>query len=724
MNTDSAYTPTDETPIRSLYTAFSKEKFLFLSLSFLLKFDDPVIPLRMAKKGNKRSSEKADNTTKTTIPPSFDSELDALFSAASASTKSANVESDHKATKRGKSSDLKVPATKAAQLSQEDDDEEVGSDAEIEGLVEVEQRSEDDEGEEEPMTNEIEDGESVVLSEEEEDDDNKSDSDPSKLIHETLLAKNGKKKEKKRKAIDDEPQEARDRRSIFVGNLPISLVKSRPGLKALQKHLIEQSPYPSATHIQSIRLRSIPFSKPTDDYEARNQEEADNKMKKRQRSRAYKEALNEATGDYKEKKQTFLTGSQKRKVAFITQQLNEKADTVNAYITLSPLTEKRLAVLKEISGDNIVDNLTASALAALLARSAHGSTFEGRHLRVDIVSALLPSELIESGLDTIKTADGSMLGATAGGGGADQESRRRTAFVGNMDFETKDEEVLTFFNALMIDERGQPPALPKLDFSRCTKLPKPEKAFEESQVLQQASWVQDVRIIRDSATQMGKGFSYVKFLDAACVDEIMAMHETEEAFLAAAKSGKSNTPIGQFRRKLKLKGRPLRVSRCKVPKGHVIPTKRGRDTNEGNNISTPKAKNRSRSTGAPTPGGTSPFAKRQKMANGRGAESPTARRVAKIQGDNEKPAIVVSNPSPKNNDPLKAAQLAQKKADPERQAKRMAKKNAKRASLKITSEMGTKGKVSLKPNQKKNGGKAPNAHKKSHSAKVRKPGKV
>ncbi|PWN31951.1 uncharacterized protein FA14DRAFT_126732, partial [Meira miltonrushii] len=332
--------------------------------------------------------------------------------------------------------------------------------------------------EEDPTTIEINDGESIVLSEEE-DDDSQAESDPSKLVHETLLSKNAKKKEKKRKAIDDEPQEARDRRSIFVGNLPISLVKSRPGLKALQKHLIEQSPYPSATHIQSIRLRSIPFSKPTDDYEA-------------------------PTGDYKEKKQTFLTGSQKRKVAFITQQLNEKADTVNAYITLSPLTEKRLATLKEQNDDSVVENLTAPALAALLARSAHGTTFEGRHLRVDIVTALLPSELIRSG-------------------SIDQESRRRTAFVGNMDFETKDEEVLTFFNALMIDERGQPPAIPKLDFSQCTKLPTPEKAYGESRVLEQPSWVQDVRIIRDSATQMGKGFGYVKFIDAACVDEIMAM---------------------------------------------------------------------------------------------------------------------------------------------------------------------------------------------------------
>lgn len=665
----------------------------------------------MAKKGKAQSSDKTADT-KITAPPSFDSELDALFSAASAST-NANAATVSEAS-RDKSSDSKVPA----QLVENDTDE---SDAEIEGLVEVEEGADEEEEVEDSITNVIKDGESIVLSDEE-DDDSQSESDPSKLVHETLLTKNVKQKEKKRKAIDDEPQEVRDRRSIFVGNLPISLVKSRPGLKALQKHLIEQSPYPSATHIQSIRLRSIPFSKPTDDYEARNQQEADNKMKKRQRSRAYKEARNEATGDYQEKKQTFLTGSQKRKVAFITQQLNEKADTVNAYITLSPVTDKRLATLKENNNDSVVENLTAPVLAALLARSAHGTTFEGRHLRVDIVTALLPSELIGSGLDTIKTADGSMLGATTGGGGADLESRRRTAFVGNMDFETKDEEVLTFFNALMIDERGQPPALPKLDFSQCTKLPVPEKVYQESQLLQQVSWVQDVRIIRDSATQMGKGFGYVKFIDAACVDEILAIHETEEALLASAKSGKSSTPIGQFRRKLKLKGRPIRVSRCKVPKGNVVPVQRNRGTNEGNAMGTPKAKgtDRGRSTGAPTPGGTSPFAKRQKTTNDRGAESPTA----KNQRRNEITPLIIKNLS---SDPIKAALLAQKKADPERQARRMAKKNAKRASLKmqsVASEIGTKGKVSLKPNQKKGGAKAPIARKKASSAKVRKPGKA
>lgn len=686
----------------------------------------------MAKKGKTQSIEK-EGMVKATVPPSFDLELDALFSSATSATKQTKDGLNVSTGKSGQSNANKKAVAQSSYKKAE------GSDAEIEDALkeggEASESSDEDEqsefeNEEIPVLDEMEEGQSITLFDDYDDDsdDSQSESNPSNLVHETLMSKKGKKKEKKRKAIDQEPQEERDRRSIFVGNLPISLVKLRSGLRALQKHLIEQSPYPSATHIQSIRLRSIPFSKPTDDYEAKNQQEADNKMKKRQRSRAYKEALNEATGDYTEKKQTFLTGSQKRKVAFITQQLNEKADTVNAYITLSPLTQKRLAVLQEKNGESVVENLTASVLAALLARSAHGTIFEGRHLRVDIVTALLPSELIESGLDTIKTADGSMLGATTGGGGADQESRRRTAFIGNMDFETKDEEVLTFFNALITDERGQPPALPKLDFSKCTKLPTPEKEYDVSQVLQQASWVQDVRIIRDSATQMGKGFGYVKFLDATCVDEIMALHETEEAFLAAAKSGKSTASNGQFRRKLKLKGRPLRVSRCKVPKGHVLPTKRGGDADEG--IKTPKAKNnyRGRSTGAPTPGGTSPFAKRQKLTNGRGTESPTSRKVAKtIVKDAEKIAVPISNPAPKNNDPLKAAQVAQKKADPERQARRMAKKNAKRATMKlqsIASEIGTKGKISLKPNQKKSGAKGQIARKNAHSAKVRKPGKA
>ncbi|PWN31950.1 uncharacterized protein FA14DRAFT_168953 [Meira miltonrushii] len=84
--------------------------------------------------------------------------------------------------------------------------------------------------------------------------------------------------------------------------------------------------------------------------------------------------------------------------------------------------------------------------------------------------------------------------------------------------------------------------------------------------------------------------------------------------------------------------------------------------------------------------------------------------------------IFIKNHDPKPSDPIKAAVLAQKKADPERQARRMAKKNAKRASLKmqsVASESGTKGKVSLKPNQKKGGAKAPIARKKSHSAKKR-----
>lgn len=658
-----------------------------------------------------------------TAPVSFDSELDALFAAAAATTAkpsrtssgpSGGVQKDG----RKRKASGPVAADKGGDVV--DSDEEDGSAEEID--AQLGQQGEPSEGEDLELDDDDAEGEEDEVKLEDvsagELDKDRSDSDlesDSALVHETLLSKDGQGAKSKSKH-DDEPREIRDRRSIFIGNLPISLVKSRSGLKALKKLLVDQSPFPSVTQIQSVRLRSIPFSKPTDDYDARDPEEANKKMRRRQRAQAYKEAVHEAAGEAKK----YLSGAQKRKVAFITQQINEKADSVNAYITLAPITDKLAAKLKEKNDHSKVDRLTAPVLAALLARSAHGTMFEERHLRVDLVSGLQASEVVESGLDTIKTADGSMLGAMAGGAGVDREGRQRTAFVGNMDFETRDEEVREFFNLLLTGERGAAPAVPKLDFSRCTALPTPERSVVESEE-HERSWVQDVRIIRDAATQMGKGFGYVRFLDAACVDELMAIHESEEAFLAAAKAGKAAPPTtGQFRRKLKLKGRPLRISRCKVPKGHVTPAKRDKAENM---TRTPRAggkhapEQRGRSTGAPTPGGTSPYAKKQKLNNGHSAESPTTKKGSSKTGDKGKGGLL-ANPPPKYSDPLKAAEVAQKKADPDRQARRMAKKNAKRTAQKLQSvaaDVGTTGRVPLKQKAKAN---------KKGPPKVRKPGKA
>lgn len=615
---------------------------------------------------------------------SFDSELDSLFQTAASSRPKLDARTVR--TKRARSS------TEQAKPEETPDDDKLG---------ESEEEEEDWDPEED-----IERKYSVHMSQmhaQEQDQviDPNSDSDSNAeepLIHETLLhKKKDRKASKKDKGLNIEvPQAEKDLRSLFIGNLPVSILTSRPKIKDLKRHLISYSPYPSITRIESIRFRSIPFAKPTEDFDARNPSEAEQKARKRQRTAAYKEAHLDASAS---EKKTFLTGSQKRKVAFITQKLNEKADSINAYVTLSPFPQSGVTKLQEVHGAEKTNHLTPQVLTSLLAAMTDETVFQERHLRVDLVNPLQPSDIVESGLDKVRTSSGDTLGASvAKSGSSDHESRKRSVFVGNMEFETKEEELREFFQLLLEKERGPAPVTPRLDFSQCSLLPEP--SFMENVNTRGSSWVQGVRIIRDGATQMGKGFGYVKFLDAICVDEIIALFEEETTFLEAIKSGKK-VSTEQIRRKFKLKGRPLRVSRCKVPRGNVTSSSPGVHRTPRTNRDSPHS--RSRSTGAPTPGGTSPFAKYHKAAN----DSPS--RAGK-RG-------IVANPKPLHSDPHKIAQINQKKADPARQARRLNKKNAKRTANKALAigEAQGKEKVTLKTRRSSKG---------SQNTKVRKSSKA
>lgn len=636
--------------------------------------------------GKRGKDKKADGSQDRMMQPkSFDAELDALFKAVGpAIPTQVDIKSGHLPQK--KQTD-KIEGTMSSSEDGEGNNfgEENGdlssieSDAVISGISEDESEEEEGGEEEEEIEGIVERNNATLDAEISQDESEGEESVP--LVHETVsnpsLLKNvaSSSTSKKRKAVNrDEPQAQRDARSLFIGNLPVHLATSKQSMKSLRKYLIACSPYPSITQIDSIRLRSIPFSKPTDDYEARNPDEAEEGSKKRQRSRTFKENLDET------QKRSFLSGSQKRKVAYINQEINDKADSVNAYVTLSSISTD---AMKELQQKKQIDlsSLTASALAALLATSVNGTLFEERHLRADLVIPLLPSDILETGLNTVKTADGSLLGASAGATSIDNESRKRTVFVGNLDFEAKEEELRDFFEALITKERGSPPDVKALDFSQSEKLPAAEEDDEKLKdiVKRSPSWVFGVRIIRDAATQMGKGFGYVRFLDAASVDEIMAIHESEQNALSAVKSGKPMN--GMFRRKLKFKGRPLRVSRCKVSKGNVTSS-----TSTLSAVSsTPKRHvlnipTRSRSSGAPTPGGSSPMLRKQQQM--KSIESPIR--------------APIPNPKPLHTDPLKIARNAQKRADAERQAKRLNKKNRKREELKRLADGGDQGKVNIK----------------------------
>lgn len=151
---------------------------------------------------------------------------------------------------------------------------------------------------------------------------------------------------------------------------------------------------------------------------------------------------------------TFLTPAQKKRIAFIRGELHDEAGSVHAYVVLAhpvPDTSPKVTVMDPTEA------------AALIVSHSDGKQFMERTLRVDRV--------------------GSKRGDTAGDR-AQSLDPRLTVFVGGVDFAAKEEDLRTFFEALLAAEKGVAPT---------------------------SSWVKSVRIVRDRDTQLGKGFAYVRF---------------------------------------------------------------------------------------------------------------------------------------------------------------------------------------------------------------------
>ena len=162
-----------------------------------------------------------------------------------------------------------------------------------------------------------------------------------------------------------------------------------------------------------------------------------------------------------------------RKVAFVQQKFHKSRDTINAYIVY----KNKSAVRKICSNLNAV-------------------VFQDHHLRVDSVPHPAPHD------------------------------KKRSIFVGNLDFEEIEESLW--------------------------------KHFEP------CGDIEYVRIIRDSKTNMGKGFAYVQFKDLQSVNKALLLNE---------KPMKSQKQEDENTKKPTKKARKLRVSRCKnMKKGTTIGT--------------------------------------------------------------------------------------------------------------------------------------------------------
>jgi nucleolar protein 12 len=305
--------------------------------------------------------------------------------------------------------------------------------------------------------------------EEQLDDTSDSEEDVSQLVHETVVKNPKRDRTRPRPAHHhippDETKEQRDARTVFLGNVPMDVAKSKvcplsfsPGitlltdtdnqsaLKGFKKFILSHVP---GAKIESIRFRSVAFQRPTSAAPAPRTHD----LERTAEWRATK-------GDGVPAPQPRLGSGDKKKVAFIKHELHEEVDAVATYVVF-----------------------------------AHGAD-------------LAPDEAAKGAvavLDNMQYMDHTLRADTIGGSIGDP---KRTVFVGSLDFASREEDVRVFFEGLVSAERG-PRSLVTGDDSDSEN----EDDTDDPNVhgTKPMAWVTRVRIVRDKETQLGKGFAYVQF---------------------------------------------------------------------------------------------------------------------------------------------------------------------------------------------------------------------
>ncbi|GAA6019016.1 hypothetical protein JCM8202_000643 [Rhodotorula sphaerocarpa] len=341
----------------------------------------------------------------------------------------------------------------------------------------------------------------------------------------------GKKSAKLLKREQESP-EARDARTVFLGNIPADCSTSRPLKKALVRHVLE-NPALAANlpegcpplKLDSIRFRSIAFASKVFGRKATTGAGADGAGedaggRARKRAKEWREAegsdVRGVRGGFHAKddgeadrsavrgngRTQPLTDAQKRKVALIRGELNEGKKACNAYLVLAALPE----------------SVDVSAVMRAVVQAANNSVFEGftihaDHVRPRSAAALLAAAQMaakpnENLTDVPRNSDAYQVAPA---------DARRTIFIGGLDFAESEENVRAAVEACLVRERGELPAGER--------------------------YVQNVRVVRDPSSGLGKGFCYVLLLDDSCVDELLAL------------------PPGKY---LKISRRKVRLERCKT----------------------------------------------------------------------------------------------------------------------------------------------------------------
>ncbi|GAA5908211.1 hypothetical protein JCM8208_000346 [Rhodotorula glutinis] len=399
-------------------------------------------------------------------------------------------------------------------------------------------RKADEPADDEDVSDEDEGDESPVEVDSDDEDDDNGPLDINDLISGALSGatssdKKGKKADKGGKKSaklaqrQQETPEARDARTIFLGNVPAECSTSRSLKKSLVRHVLQNpaltSTLPSGCpplKMDAIRFRSLAFASKVFGRKvhagATGDDDENAGGRGRKRAREWRENedsdLRGVKGGYKERESNKpapttgsnsqpLTDGQKRRVALIRGELNEGKKACNAYLVIAALP----------------DGIDPVAVVKALVDATNNSVFEGFTLHADAVRPRSAAALLAAAkmaakpnmelTDVPRNQDAHTVSAL---------EARRTLFIGGLDFAENEETVRAATEAVLVRERGEPV---------------------------EGRFVESVRIVRDPSTGLGKGFSYVLLQDESCVDELLAL------------------PPGK---NLKISKRKVRLERCKT----------------------------------------------------------------------------------------------------------------------------------------------------------------
>lgn len=381
-------------------------------------------------------------------------------------------ESSNKAARRATSEPM---VADGSDDGDDDEGEELDNDADLSEL------DEDEAGLLDAL--EDEDGMPSELGEDPDEDERDSEDETPKTVTAAEGAKapsaTKKGKDKPRKYTPPgETREQKDARTVFVGNVPVEAVKNKALQKQLSRLIAALAP---TSKVESMRFRSVAFAAPT---APEDDEDKEKKLsRERERAAAWKRehAAEAASASSRskpkiadsevEQSKTFFRPGERRRVAFIKKDLHPDVEVANAYIVFAHPAPDRSA--------NVAPMMDPTEAAAQVVRQAHETPviFEGRTLRIDAVRATLAtiaSTAAESGTSTLPLKRRVW---TAG------KDPKMSLYVGNLVYAAKEDDLRAFVESLVVGEKG----------------PAPEGG----------AWVEDVRIIRDRDTQMGKGFAYV-----------------------------------------------------------------------------------------------------------------------------------------------------------------------------------------------------------------------